>query len=242
VAEIWEALLENWRRMIPRHLQHCPAVVWNVPANFVRWAQHCSRICAKLISNVLCVFSDKFHVRLLYDRICGPTKWYACVCIYVCNDQNGYCIAVCTELKEQAKNDPNFITGDESSWVFGYDFETKQQSSQWQTPTSRRPKKAQDWSFFVGGAIESILHKEFVPPGQTVNCDFPRRLREIVQCTHPDKWCNNSWALRHDNALAHASLVVGQFLASVNITFMPHPHLLPGPHPLWFLHIFKNEI
>jgi hypothetical protein len=23
---------------------------------------------------VLCVFSDKFYVRLLYDRICGPTK------------------------------------------------------------------------------------------------------------------------------------------------------------------------
>ena len=22
----------------------------------------------------VCVFPDKFHVRLLYDRICGPTK------------------------------------------------------------------------------------------------------------------------------------------------------------------------
>ena len=32
----------------------------------------------------LCVmcFSDKFHVRLLYDRIYGPTKLY--VCMYVC--------------------------------------------------------------------------------------------------------------------------------------------------------------
>jgi len=30
---------------------------------------------------VTCFFSDKFHVRLLYDRICGPTKWY--VCMYV---------------------------------------------------------------------------------------------------------------------------------------------------------------
>jgi hypothetical protein len=25
-------------------------------------------------------FSDKFHVQLLYERICGPTK-YVCVCI-----------------------------------------------------------------------------------------------------------------------------------------------------------------
>jgi hypothetical protein len=61
--------------------------------------------------------------------------------MYVCNDQNEYCIAVCTELKEQAENDPNFITGDES-WVFGYNSEMKKQSSQWKIPTSRQPKKA----------------------------------------------------------------------------------------------------
>jgi hypothetical protein len=54
-------------------------------------------------------------------------------------DQKEHRIAVCTELKEQAENDPNFIsniiTGDET-WVFGYDPETKQQSSVWKTPTS----------------------------------------------------------------------------------------------------------
>jgi hypothetical protein len=40
-----------------------------------------------------------------------------------------YCIAVCTDLKEQAEYNPTFIsniiTGDKS-WVFGYDPETKQ--------------------------------------------------------------------------------------------------------------------
>ena len=32
----------------------------------------------------LCVVfsSGEFHVRLLYDRICGPTKWYANMCMY----------------------------------------------------------------------------------------------------------------------------------------------------------------
>jgi len=34
----------------------------------------------------------------------------------------------------------NSVTGDES-WVYGYDPETKQQSSQWKDPTSPRPKK-----------------------------------------------------------------------------------------------------
>jgi hypothetical protein len=39
------------------------------------------------------------------------------------------------ELKKQVRNDPDFlskvITGDES-WIYGYDPETKQQSSQWE--------------------------------------------------------------------------------------------------------------
>jgi hypothetical protein len=133
-----------------RHLQHCRAVVWNVAANFVRWAQHavhCSKICANLLSNVLRVF--------FWQVSCSTVVWqnlwtYEMICLYVCNDQNEYCIAVCTELKEQAENDSNFIAGDES-WVFGYNFETKQQLSQWRTPTSRWPKKAQQVQSFWGG-------------------------------------------------------------------------------------------
>jgi hypothetical protein len=61
------------------------------------------------------------------------------------NYQKEHCIAICSELKEQTENDPNFIsitiTGDES-WVYGYDSEMKQQSSQWKTPSSPPPKKA----------------------------------------------------------------------------------------------------
>ena len=34
----------------------------------------------------------------------------------------------------------NIVTGDES-WVYGYDPETKQQSSQWKSPSFPRPKK-----------------------------------------------------------------------------------------------------
>jgi hypothetical protein len=49
------------------------------------------------------------------------------------NDQKEHCIPVCTELKEQTEKYANFIstiiTGDEC-WVFGYDPEKQQQSSQ----------------------------------------------------------------------------------------------------------------
>jgi len=33
---------------------------------------------------LMCLFSDKLHVRLLYDRICRPMKWCVCVCVCVC--------------------------------------------------------------------------------------------------------------------------------------------------------------
>ncbi|GFW16395.1 protein GVQW3 [Trichonephila clavipes] len=58
-------------------------------------------------------------------------------------------LATSSDLFQSASDDPEFmkliITGDES-WVYGYDPETKQQSSQWKTLGSPRPKKArQDW-------------------------------------------------------------------------------------------------
>ena len=49
------------------------------------------------------------------------------------------------DMLDLANHDPEFIktiiTGDET-WVYGYDPETKFQSSQWKHPESPRPKKA----------------------------------------------------------------------------------------------------
>ena len=61
------------------------------------------------------------------------------------NDQKAISVSVCRELKRQARDDSNYfsniITSDET-WVYGYDPETKQQSSQWNSPNSPRPRKA----------------------------------------------------------------------------------------------------
>ena len=60
-------------------------------------------------------------------------------------DQKQQHVNVCTELRQLASNNETFlsrvITGDES-WVYSYDPETKQQSSQWKSLTSPRPKKS----------------------------------------------------------------------------------------------------
>ena len=61
-------------------------------------------------------------------------------------DQKQQRVNVCTELRQLASDDETFlskvITGDESL-VYGYDPETKRQSSQWKNPTTPRPKKGQ---------------------------------------------------------------------------------------------------
>jgi len=60
-------------------------------------------------------------------------------------DQKQQHVNIWTELRQLASDDETFlsrvINGDES-WVYSYDPEAKQQSSQWKSSTSPRPKKA----------------------------------------------------------------------------------------------------
>ena len=74
---------------------------------------------------------------------------------------------------------------------------------------------------------EGIVHREFVPPGMTVNadfyCDVLRRLRENVRCKRPQKWQNQNLIIHHDNAPAHRSFKVSKFLAKNNMTVVLHP-------------------
>ena len=101
-----------------------------------------------------------------------------------------------------------------------------------------------NWCWFVFFDNEGIVHKELVPPGQTMNgkfyCDILRWMGENIQCKHPEKW-RNSWALHHDNTLAHASFLVQQFLGFYDDSHPP-PSLLTRPHPLWLFPILKMKL
>jgi histone-lysine N-methyltransferase SETMAR len=94
--------------------------------------------------------------------------------------------------------------------------------------------------------IQGIVHKEFIPPGQTVNgkfyCEVLKWLREGIWRKHPDKWKKNSWFLHHDNAPAHTSLAVRQFLKSKNITVVPHPSYSPDLAPCNFFLFPKMKL
>jgi secreted PhoX family phosphatase len=80
-------------------------------------------------------FGGQFEHEMHFCEICGKTAQ---------DDQKTLRVSVCRELKQQATDDPNFtsniITSDETS-VYGYDPETKQQSSQWKLPNSPWPEK-----------------------------------------------------------------------------------------------------
>jgi len=163
------------------------------------------------------------------------------------NDQKALRVSVCRERKQQAIDDPNFIsniiTGDKI-WVYGYDPETKQQSLQWKSPNSLWPKSAsssQQCQIHVDRFfdIQGIVQKQFIPPGQTVNgkfyCEVLKQLKEGNRRKRPRKWKKHNWFLHHDDAPAHTSLVVRQFLTSKSITLIPPPIHLTLP-PATFLY------
>ena len=156
-------------------------------------------------------------------------------------------LTLCQELKNQIESDPNFIskviTGEESR-CYGYDAETKQTSSQWKTPTSPRPKKARQvrsnvkTMLIVSLDFRGIVHREYVPPGQTVNQQFYlvvlRRLRENVRRKPPELWRSGDWFLHHDNAPTHTAVSVTRYLASLGWTFVPQPSYTPDLAPCDF--------
>ena len=155
-------------------------------------------------------------------------------------------LSMCTELKNELESDADLfskiITGDET-WFYGYDPETKQQSSQWKTKNSPRPKKVREVRSNVKTMLivffdcRGIIHKEFVPHGQTVNqhyLEVLRRLRENVRRKRPELWASGDWLLHHDNTPPHTALSVRRYLASQGWTMVTHAPYSPDLAPCDF--------
>jgi len=89
--------------------------------------------------------------------------------------------------------------------------------------------QGENYDFFFDS--RGIVHKEFVPPGQTVNHAFYKdvleRLRKRVQRVRTD--IADDWVLRHDNVPAHTPPSIREFLAKKNIPVLPHPPYSPDP-------------
>lgn len=79
------------------------------------------------------------------------------------------------------------------------------------------------------------MHSEFVPYGQTVNKEFYlevlKRLRNSVRRKRPELWATGEWYFHHDNAPAHTSIVVRQFLTKNGMITLPHAPYSPDTAP-----------
>lgn len=162
-------------------------------------------------------------------------------------DQKGHRVVCSEELLEQATNDDNFlkriITGDET-WVFGYDVETKVQSSQWKSRNSPRPKKARQVKSKVKVMLtvffdwKGVVYYEFLPQGQTINrfvyLQTLRKLREAVRKKRPELWESGDWVLHHDNAPVHSALLIREFCKKNAMTVIPQPAYSPDLAPADF--------
>jgi hypothetical protein len=115
------------------------------------------------------------------------------------------------------------------------------------------PKKSTSESLKCEGDIDrfffywrGIAHHEFVPRGETVNKEFylkvMKRLREAVRRKRPEAWTNKTWMLHLDNAPAHASLLIREFLAKQERIVMPQPPNSPDSIPADFFPVPKVEV
>ena len=85
---------------------------------------------------------------------------------------------------------------------------------------------------------KGIIHKEFVPAGQTINAAFYRtvlnRLLQRIRQVQPALHRTGKWMLLHDNVPAHSVIRMCQFLAQKMVAVLDHPPYSPDLVPADF--------
>jgi hypothetical protein len=75
------------------------------------------------------------------------------------------------------------------------------------------------------------VHHEYAPDRQTINKEFYLevllRVRESVRRKQPELWRDGDWILHHDNALAHTTHLVQQFLVKHCTAQLQQPSYSP---------------
>ena len=93
---------------------------------------------------------------------------------------------------------------------------------------------------------EGVVHYEFAPRGQTINKEYYvkvlKRLRNAVRRKRPRFWSSGDWLLHHDNAPAHSSNLVQQFMAKHKIVQLRQPPYSPDMAPCDFCMFSKFKM
>ena len=184
------------------------------------------------------IVTDHLHVRKICAKLVPKN---------LSVEQKASRLEICQDLLGKLEIEPDLFdkvtTGDES-WAFYYDPETKRQSAERHTKSSALPKKALMSRSRVKTVIivlffdsRSIVHKEFVPPGQTVNHTFHRdvlkRLRKRVQRFRTD--IADDWVLHHDRSASSHCAFNSRISGEEKHSRTSTPSLQPRPSPVRFL-------
>ncbi|UYV79141.1 hypothetical protein LAZ67_17001224 [Cordylochernes scorpioides] len=153
-----------------------------------------------------------------------------------CNQKQHH-MNIANEMLDSVRDDPNLlqrvITGNEA-WL-NHLMEAAARTKTEKANQVRSNVKVLLTVFFD---CRFVVHHEFLPQGRTVNKEYylqvMRNLREAIRQKRPDLWKNKNWLLHHDNAPAHTSLLVRDFLAKNNTLMMLQPPYSPDLAPCDF--------
>lgn len=158
--------------------------------------------------------------------------------------QKNHRVEVAKEMLSMDDNDlKRIITGDET-WIYAYDPETAQQSSEYRLKGEAKPKRPRQSRSKIKVMLtvffdyRGVVHQEFLPTGQTVNKEYylsvMRRLRESIRRKRPELWQNKSWFLHHDNAPSHTAIIIRQFFSKNETVVVPQAPYSPDMAPCDF--------
>ena len=109
-------------------------------------------------------------------------------------------LEITQDMLDCAESDSNFLNTvitDDESWVYGYDPETKAQSSQWKHSSSPKPKKARqvrsNVKVFLTVFLDfrGVVHHEYAPQGQTITKEYYKGyfVAFVMLCGANDRTC-----------------------------------------------------
>jgi len=95
---------------------------------------------------------------------------------------------------------------------------------------------------------EGVVHHEYAPQGCTINKEYYleviKRLRDAVRRKRPHLWKSGNWLLQHDNALAHSSHLIQEFLTKHSIVQLHQLLYSPdiAPCDFWLFPKLKHPL
>lgn len=163
------------------------------------------------------------------------------------DEQRANRVSICQYWQNQVRNDPTWLDNVimvDKSWIYVYDPETKQQSTQWVPKGGAPPKKARANKSAAKAMIITffdqygMVYTHVVPNKQTVNAEYyisvlKQVIRPNIQRKRPT-FTKGRWKLHHDNARPHVARLVMDFLAKQKIEVIPHPPYSPDLAPCDF--------